>query len=102
MGEVVPRYSLWAEDCVRLTWESEPTLPGSGPNGEFVFGIFRGDGNCEPLPPMTNLLEEVKKSLSRHPNTNFTELASPAGWKTCQSVIAKLMAVDGGDDDDID
>jgi Asp-tRNA(Asn)/Glu-tRNA(Gln) amidotransferase A subunit family amidase len=96
MREVVPRAWLWAEDCVSSSWCLDPPLVGSGSNGEFVFGILRGDGNCVPLPPMLKLLDEVKASLNRYPNTKAIELATPPAWTRCQSVMAKLMAIDGG------
>jgi len=96
MRKVVPRSWLWAEDCISSKWDLNPSLKGSGPNGEFTFGILRGDGNCVPLPPMLRLLDEVKVKLDRHPNTKTIELLTPLAWTRCQSVMAKLMAIDGG------
>lgn len=98
MKEVAPRAWLWAEDCFSTSWASDgASLPkGSGPNGEFVFGILRGDGNCEPLPPMLKLLNEVKAKLNQYPKLLAIELPTPPAWTKCQSVMAKLMAIDGG------
>ncbi|KUJ17404.1 amidase [Mollisia scopiformis] len=96
MREVVPRAWMWAEDCFPSTWSLDTPLTGSGPNGEFVFGILRGDGNCTPLPPMMKLLDEVKTKLNQYPNTKAIELAAPQAWTKCQSVMAKLMSADGG------
>jgi Asp-tRNA(Asn)/Glu-tRNA(Gln) amidotransferase A subunit family amidase len=96
MQEIVPRSWLWAEDCFSSTWEANFSRRGSGPNGEFVFGILRGDGNCVPLPPMLSLLDEVKVKLNQHPGTSTIEVATPVAWTRCQSVMAKLMNIDGG------
>jgi Asp-tRNA(Asn)/Glu-tRNA(Gln) amidotransferase A subunit family amidase len=96
MREVVPRAWMWAEDCVSSIWKTDPPLNGSGKDGNFIFGILRGDGNCEPLPPMMRLLDEVKMKLNQHPNTKAIELPTPRAWTRCQSVMAKLMSIDGG------
>ena len=96
MREVVPRSWLWAEDCVSSIWSTDFTLKGSGKNGEFVFGFLRGDGNCEPLPPILKMLSEVAAKLDRLPHIQAIELPTPKAWTRCQSVMAKLMGIDGG------
>jgi Asp-tRNA(Asn)/Glu-tRNA(Gln) amidotransferase A subunit family amidase len=96
MREVVPRSWLWAEDCISSTWKADFPLKGSGKNGEFVFGILGGDGNCEPLPPIMRILDEVNAKLNGFPHTQAVKLTTPKAWTRCQSVMAKLMNVDGG------
>lgn len=96
MQEIVPKSWLWSEDCFSSTWEADFSYRGSGPKGEFVFGILRGDGNCVPLPPMLRLLDEVRAKLNQRPETTAIEIATPAAWTKCQSVMAKLMNIDGG------
>ena len=96
MREVVPRSWLWAEDCIASIWDTNFNLRGSGRNGEFVFGVLRGDGNCDPLPPILRTLDEVAMKLKQFPHTKVVELPTPHAWTRCQSVMAKLMNVDGG------
>lgn len=96
MREVVPRAWMWGEDCFPAHWNLDSGFRGSGPHGEFVFGILRGDGNCVPLPPMMRLLDEVKTKLEQFPNTKAIEISTPLAWTRCQSVMAKLMGSDGG------
>ena len=96
MREVVPRSWMWAEDCISSVWNTPFTLKGSGRNGEFVFGVLRGDGNCEPLPPILRMLDEVATKLNQFPHTQAIELPTPTAWTRCQSVMAKLMNIDGG------
>ncbi|KAH7370029.1 amidase [Rhexocercosporidium sp. MPI-PUGE-AT-0058] len=97
MREVVPRAWKWGEDCFPGSWSLDSDFSGSGPHGEFVFGILRGDGNCVPLPPMAKLLDEVKTKLKHFPNTTAIEVPTPPAWTKCQSVMAKLMGSDGGE-----
>ncbi|KAL2069216.1 hypothetical protein VTL71DRAFT_15554 [Oculimacula yallundae] len=97
MNEIVPRAWKWGEDCFPGSWNLDLEFRGSGPQGGFVFGILRGDGNCVPLPPMAKLLDEVKAKLNQFPNTTAIEVTSPPAWTKCQSVMAKLMGSDGGD-----
>ncbi|ETN46021.1 uncharacterized protein HMPREF1541_00204 [Cyphellophora europaea CBS 101466] len=96
MKELVPRSSLFGEDCVLGEWsEASGPIKGSGEKGEVVIGIMRSDGNCTPLPPIDKILSEVAASLGHHPNIKVVEVPSPKAWKTAQSVMSKLMGIDG-------
>lgn len=94
LKEVVPRAEMWGEDCVPGTWKQDH-LRGSGEDGRFVIGILRRDGNCEPLPPILKILEEVKHQLTRAQNVAIVDLPTPPAWAKCQSLMNKLMGVDG-------
>ncbi len=104
MREVVPRAALWGEDCMPLSWSgswsesrSGPSRPyGSGRNGELVVGVLRSDGNCAILPPIENVLDEVSAGLAAMDNIKVVDLQCPRAWTKCQSVMSKLMGVDGG------
>ncbi|KIX92759.1 uncharacterized protein Z520_11611 [Fonsecaea multimorphosa CBS 102226] len=114
MAEVIPRATLWGEDCMPCPWPSPspslstsgppppPEIKGSGPNGELVIGILRSDGNCTLLPPITSILNEVSVALSSSTSTTtgtriqVKELLTPPAWTRSQSVMSKLMGVDGG------
>lgn len=97
MKELVPRSSLFGEDCVYGAW-SEPSLPvkGSGEKGEVVIGVLRSDGNCTLLPPIDKILTEVANSLKNHPNIKVVEIPTPKAWTKSQSVMSKLMGIEGG------
>ncbi|KAK5945856.1 hypothetical protein PMZ80_003064 [Knufia obscura] len=111
MRELVPRASLFGEDCV--PWNSEwmgvplardpgtarHKFRGSGPNGEFVIGVLRSDGNCQLLPPIARVMDEVSGALrtaGSKMNVRVVELPTPKAWTKAQSVMSKLMGVDGG------
>jgi Asp-tRNA(Asn)/Glu-tRNA(Gln) amidotransferase A subunit family amidase len=94
LKEVVPRAEMWGEDCVPGSWKQEE-LRGSGVNGNFVVGVLPRDGNCEPLPPILKLLEEVKQRLSLITNVDVVDLSTPTAWTKCQSLASKLMGADG-------
>ncbi|OAP64155.1 hypothetical protein AYL99_00127 [Fonsecaea erecta] len=105
MREVIPRAILWGEDCMPCPWpspsSSSSSIQGSGPNGELVIGILRSDGNCTLLPPIMTILNEVSMALSGATATTGTriivkELLTPRAWTRAQSVMSKLMGVDGG------
>ncbi|KAK0106368.1 hypothetical protein ONS96_004002 [Cadophora gregata f. sp. sojae] len=96
MREATEKAWMWGEDCLSLAWNPESDARGSGPKGEFVFGILRGDGNCVPLPPMSKILDEVKAKLNNSPGVKAVEVSTPPAWTKCQSVMAKLMGADGG------
>ncbi|KIW19109.1 hypothetical protein PV08_03401 [Exophiala spinifera] len=108
MREVGPRARLFGEDCMPLTWTSpplgkvhsneQPPQPphGSGKHGELVVGVLRSDGNCALLPPVDNVLSDVAGRLARTPNVKVVELPCPKAWTKAQSVMSKLMGVDGG------
>lgn len=83
---------------------------GSGPNGEFVIGILRSDGNCQLLPPVQNVLDEVAAALKSHttarpgllPRSNTSsskikvvEVPTPKAWTQAQGVVGRLMGADG-------
>lgn len=108
MSVVMPLAPLFGEDCMPCPW-SAPTpssssssspVKGSGPNGELVIGIMRSDGNCTLLPPITSALNEVSVSLasasSPAPRFIVKELLTPPAWTKSQSVMSKLLGVDGG------
>lgn len=102
LREVVPRASLWGEDCIPVGWSQSPpprtrrAARGSGKHGELVVGILRSDGNCAILPPIANVLDEVATKLrAATPNVTVVELDCPRAWTKCQSVMSKLMGVDG-------
>ncbi|KAJ9605789.1 hypothetical protein H2200_009638 [Cladophialophora chaetospira] len=101
MSEVIPRATAWGEDCMPCPWSLSPPstqIKGSGPNGELVIGILRSDGNCTLLPPITRILNEVSVSLSESSSRQFivNELLTPYAWTKSQSVMSKLMGVEGG------
>lgn len=98
LREVIPRASLWGEDCLPGTWSPTPPtrVQGSGPNGELVIGVLRSDGNCSLLPPIENILAEVSAKLSSSSsNIEIVDLPTPPAWTKSQSVVSKLMGVDG-------
>ena len=97
LREVMPRAKLWGEDCVPTLWPERPEAVGSGANGEFVFGVLRSDGNCEPLPPIHKILDEVSAKLQQSSGIKVIELPTPPAWKKCQSVMQKLMSLDAGE-----
>lgn len=94
LREVVPRAEMWGEDCIPGRWRNEDSS-GSGDDGEFVIGILRRDGNCEPLPPIQNVLEDVKQKLGRSTNIVVVDIPTPPAWTKCQSLATKLMGADG-------
>ena len=96
MKELVPRSPLFGEDCVYGAW-SEPSLPtkGSGDKGEIIIGVLRSDGNCALLPPIDKILTEVAASLHNHPNIKVVEIPTPKAWTKSQSVMSKLMGIEG-------
>ena|SRR5437764_8185899 len=68
--EVISRAELWAEDWLPGTWGSEMTVTGRSKNDKFVIGIIRGDGNCELLPPIRKVINEVAEMLRRTPGVH--------------------------------
>ncbi|KIW40708.1 uncharacterized protein PV06_07885 [Exophiala oligosperma] len=106
LREVGPRAHLFGEDCMPWTLtpssrdakqQRRPTPPhGSGKNGEFVVGVLRSDGNCALLPPIDNVLTDVVGRLAGTPNVKVVEVPCPKAWTKSQSVMSKLMGVDGG------
>lgn len=109
MKEIIPRASLFGEDCVSKTsWSVPRFMPfrqrhhhgssitrGSGPQGEFVIGVLRSDNNCALLPPISNLMNEVSQSLRNSPGIKILDLPTPPAWQKAQSVMSKLMSVEG-------
>ena len=100
MRELLPRATLWAEDCMPCSWSTSPPtsqIRGSGPNGELVIGILRSDGNCTLLPPITQILNEVSVALDTSTSHRIVvkELLTPSAWTKSQSVMSKLMGIDG-------
>jgi Asp-tRNA(Asn)/Glu-tRNA(Gln) amidotransferase A subunit family amidase len=95
MQELVPRASLWGEDCVFGEY-TQGRLQGAGPNGEVIIGVLRCDGNCTLLPPLDQILSEVASSLKQHPNIKMIEVSTPMAWTQSQSTMSKLMGIDGG------
>jgi len=111
LREVVPRAWMFGEDCV--SWEKQwmavplardPVMArqrfkGSGSNGEFVVGVLRSDGNCQLLPPIAKIMDEVSGALrtaGAKMNVQVVDLPTPKAWTKAQSVMSKLMGVDGG------
>ncbi|GKT45170.1 acetamidase [Colletotrichum spaethianum] len=98
MREIVPRAALWGEDCMPASWSPSPHgLPvlGSGKHGELVVGVLRTDGNCSIHPPIANMMDEVAYFLATTPNVKVIELQCPKALTKAQSVMNKLMGVDG-------
>ena len=93
--EVVPRSWMFAEDTVPATW-GQQKLVGSGEKGEVVIGILRGDGNCELLPPIDNVITEVAMRLGLAKGIKVVELPTSKAWTRAQSVMSKLMGIEGG------
>ena len=101
MSIIVPQAPFWGEDCMPCPWSApipSSQIKGSGPNGEIVIGILRSDGNCTLLPPITSILNEVAMTLSNSATHRFIvkEIPHLDAWKKSQSVMSKLMGVDGG------
>jgi Asp-tRNA(Asn)/Glu-tRNA(Gln) amidotransferase A subunit family amidase len=96
MREIVPISKMWGEDCLPGTWSPTLSRNGSGKHGEFVIGVLRSDGNCELLPPISNILTEVGQKLLATKGIEVIELPTPQAWTKCQSLMSKLMGVDGG------
>ena len=97
MGEVVPRAELWGEDCLPGSWTDGDAIKGSGENGKFVIGIMRGDGNCELLPPVRKVIDEVAETLGRTPGVHVVDVPTPKAWTKCQSLMSKFLGIDGGE-----
>ncbi|KAF7546139.1 hypothetical protein G7046_g9398 [Stylonectria norvegica] len=96
MRELVPRASLWGEDCVFGEWaDAQEGFQGSGPNGEIVIGVLRSDGNCTLLPPVDQIISEVASSLQQHPNFKVVEVSTPMAWTQSQDLMMKLIFIDG-------
>lgn len=111
MREIVPKAYLFGEDCIpapsgwmgaslaRDPGTARHKFPGSGPNGEFVIGVLRSDGNCQLLPPIRNLMDDVSRAIAKHGSTlnvQVVDLPTPKAWTKAQSVMSKLMGIDGG------
>lgn len=98
MSEVVPRASLWGEDCVYGEWQRDGSggVAGSGPDGEIVIGVLRGDGNCTLHPPIDGIISEVASSLAGHPGTRVVEIATPPAWTKIADAMLELIGIDGG------
>ncbi len=94
LKEIVPRAEMWGEDCVPGRWK-EGELRARGDDSKLVIGILRRDGNCEPLPPISNVLEEVKHKLKRVARLEVIDIPTPPAWTKCQSLANKLMGADG-------
>jgi Asp-tRNA(Asn)/Glu-tRNA(Gln) amidotransferase A subunit family amidase len=97
MREVVPRAELWGEDCLPGKWSDRTAARGSGEDGEFVIGIMRGDGNCELLPPIRKVIDEVAETLRRTPGVQVVDVSTPPAWTKCQSLISKFFGISGGE-----
>jgi Asp-tRNA(Asn)/Glu-tRNA(Gln) amidotransferase A subunit family amidase len=97
MREVFPRAELWGEDCLPGTWTDESGVQGSGEEGRFVIGILRGDGNCELLPPVRMVIDEVAEVLRRTPGVQVVDVPTPPTWTHCQSLINKFYGIAGGE-----
>ncbi|KAK2038704.1 amidase [Colletotrichum somersetense] len=98
MRELVPRAALWGEDCMPGSWSPGPygsPVSGSGKYGELVIGVLRSDGNCSLHPPVANMMDEVAYFLATTPDVKVVELGCPRAWTRAQSVMNKLMGVDG-------
>lgn len=96
LREVVPISNMWGEDCLPGSWSSTLSRSGSGNNGDFVIGVLRGDGNCDLLPPISKILTEVGQKLHATKGVQVVELPTPQAWTKCQSLMSKLMGIDGG------
>ena len=96
MREIVPISNMWGEDCLPGAWSPTLSRRGSGKNGEFVIGVLRSDGNCELLPPISKILTEVGQKLRTVRGVEVIELPTPLAWTKCQSLMSKLMGIDGG------
>ncbi|KAF4778516.1 amidase [Colletotrichum scovillei] len=98
LREIVPRAALWGEDCMPASWPSNlrgSSISGCRRNGELVIGVLRTDGNCSIHPPLDHMLDEVSSALSHTRGVKVVELSCPAALTKAQSVMNKLMGVDG-------
>ncbi|KAI1608508.1 amidase signature domain-containing protein [Exophiala viscosa] len=91
LREIVPRSHLFGEDCIPTPWSKSPSQKKS-----LRIGILRSDNNCTLLPPIANILDEISSKLRSTPNVTVVDLPCPPAWTKCQSVMSKLMGVDGG------
>jgi Asp-tRNA(Asn)/Glu-tRNA(Gln) amidotransferase A subunit family amidase len=96
LREVVPRAELWDHDCLPGSWADEIAIRGSGENGGFVIGILRGDGNCELLPPIRKVIDEVAEMLRRTAGVQVVDVPTPPAWTECQSLANKFLGIAGG------
>lgn len=96
MRTIVPISHMWAEDCLPGTWPPTLSKNGSGTHGAFVVGVLRSDGNCALLPPISKILNEVAAKIRTSKGIEVIELPTPPAWTKCQSLMSKLMGIDGG------
>lgn len=95
MKELVPRAELFDHECIPGVWPS--SLASSPTRKQLTIGILRTDGLVNPLPPITNLLNEVSNILahSREAEIRIVDLGPPAIMKKCFYAAGKLIDADG-------
>ncbi|GAB7361887.1 hypothetical protein MBLNU230_g1925t1 [Neophaeotheca triangularis] len=56
---------LMDPDCLPQSWHQQPSLPSSQP---LRIGVIQTDGLTTPLPPITNLLNDITTQLTKTPS----------------------------------
>lgn len=115
MQAILPEAWKFGEDCTSMlrSWPINNRHPspsnqprfrnrphhGSGPHGEFTIGILRSDNNTHLLPPIARIIDETAQSLRQHAehlHLRIVDLPTPPAWQKSQSLMSKLMGLDGG------
>lgn len=93
MKELVPRAELFGHDSIPGTWPSV----SAAQRKKLTIGILRTDGLVTPLPPITNLLDEVSRILahSKEADIEIIEIPAPTIMKKTFANAGRLMDVDG-------
>ena len=107
--EVASRSSQWGVDCIPCTdSDLDENIVGCGADNEFVIGILRHDGHATPLPPISDLLDEVVEKLQA-PGTSLGQSKTPAptfkivelpsaassAMNEAGSLLLKFLIIDG-------
>ncbi|EED21246.1 general amidase, putative [Talaromyces stipitatus ATCC 10500] len=93
MRELVPRGEVFANDCIPGFWPSTSVQSMK----KLRVGILRHDGLVTPLPPITNILNEVGRILanSKIVDIEVVDIPTPPIMKDCFVNAGRLMSVDG-------
>ena len=97
--EMARRSSQWGHDCIPWMLPLNDDLRGSGDRGELIIGVLRSDGNAEPLPPISRLLDEVVEKLRARDDYSrpfkVIELPTAPAVKEATSLLNKFLIIDG-------
>ncbi|EEA25391.1 hypothetical protein TMatcc_006388 [Talaromyces marneffei ATCC 18224] len=97
MREVAPRAEKVANDCIPGYWPAPTQQERKEKKNKLRVGILRNDGLVTPLPPITEILEEVSRVLanSKIADIEVVDVPTPAIMKQCFANAGRLMSVDG-------